>query len=159
MPDDVAGDPDRDDRRRGRLPRPDRSAGCKKVRELCDKHGIMLILDEIQTGMGRTGKMWGFEHFDVVPDIMTVAKGIASGMPVSAVVSDKAIMDKWAPGAHGGTYGGNAVGTAAAYATLEVMRDEDLVGNAAAMGAILMDGSARDSGATTRSSATSAARV
>ena len=74
----------------------------------------MLIMDEIQTGMGRTGKMWGFEHFDVVPDIITVAKGIASGLPVSAVVSDKAIMDKWAPGAHGGTYGGNAVGTAAA---------------------------------------------
>ena len=103
----------------------------KKVRELCDKHGIMLIMDEIQTGVGRTGKMWGFEHFGVEPDIMTVAKGIASGMPVSAVVSDKAIMDKWAPGAHGGTYGGNAVGTAAAYATLQVMKDENLAGNAA----------------------------
>ena len=74
----------------------------KKVRELCDKHGILLIMDEIQTGIGRTGKMWGFEHYDVVPDIITVAKGIASGMPVSAVVSDKAIMDNWAPGAHGG---------------------------------------------------------
>ena len=94
----------------------------QKVRELCDKHGIMLIMDEIQTGVGRTGKMWGFEHFGVVPDIITVAKGIASGMPVSAVVSDKEIMDKWAPGAHGGTYGGNAVGTAAAYATLQVIR-------------------------------------
>jgi len=112
----------------------------KMVRELCDKHGIMLILDEVQSGMGRTGRMWGFEHFDVVPDIMTVAKGIASGLPVAAVVSDKAIMDKWAPGSHGGTYGGNAVGTAAAYATLQVMKDEDLPGNAARMGDLLMAG-------------------
>ncbi|MCC6314108.1 MAG: aminotransferase class III-fold pyridoxal phosphate-dependent enzyme [Thermomicrobiales bacterium] len=112
----------------------------QKVRELCDRHGIMLILDEVQSGMGRTGKMWGFEHFDVVPDIMTAAKGLASGMPVAAVISDKAIMDKWTPGSHGGTYGGNAVGTAAAYATMQVMRDEDLPGNAARMGQILMDG-------------------
>jgi 4-aminobutyrate aminotransferase len=112
----------------------------QKVRELCDKHGILLIMDEIQTGVGRTGKMWGFEHFEVVPDIITVAKGIASGLPVSAVVSDKAIMDKWAPGAHGGTYGGNAVGTAAAYETLRVIKDERLVENAAAMGQRLMDG-------------------
>jgi 4-aminobutyrate aminotransferase len=97
-------------------------------------------MDEIQSGMGRTGKMWGFEHFDVEPDIITVAKGIASGLPVSAVVSDKAIMDKWAPGAHGGTYGGNAVGTAAAYETLQVMRDERLPENAAAMGQLLMAG-------------------
>lgn len=110
------------------------------VRELCTKHGIMMILDEVQTGMGRTGKMWAFEHFGVVPDIMTAAKGIGSGMPVAAVVSDKAIMDKWAPGSHGGTYGGNAVATAAAYATLQVMRDEDLPGNAARMGDILMAG-------------------
>jgi 4-aminobutyrate aminotransferase len=112
----------------------------RMVRELCDRHGIMMIMDEIQSGMGRTGKMWGFEHFDVEPDIITVAKGIASGLPVSAVVSDKAIMDKWAPGAHGGTYGGNAVGTAAAYETLQVMRDERLPENAAAMGQLLMAG-------------------
>jgi 4-aminobutyrate aminotransferase len=112
----------------------------RKVRELCDKHGILLIADEIQTGVGRTGKMWGFEHFGIEPDIITVAKGIASGMPVSAVVSDKAIMDKWAPGAHGGTYGGNAVGTAAAHATLQVMKEERLVENAASMGAALKAG-------------------
>lgn len=111
-----------------------------KVRDLCDKYGILLIMDEIQTGMGRTGKMWGFEHFDVVPDIITVAKGLASGMPVSALVSEKSILDKWAPGAHGGTYGGNAVGTAAAYETLRVIREEGLVENAAAMGQVLMDG-------------------
>lgn len=112
----------------------------QKLRELCDKHGILLIADEIQTGMGRTGKMWGFEHYGIEPDIITVAKGIASGMPVSAVVADKTIMDKWAPGAHGGTYGGNAVGTAAAYATLQVMRDERLPENAAAMGEVLLTG-------------------
>jgi 4-aminobutyrate aminotransferase len=112
----------------------------QKVREMCDKHGILLIMDEIQTGMGRTGKMWGFEHYDVVPDIITAAKGLASGMPVSAIVSDKHILDKWAPGAHGGTYGGNAVGTAAAYETLRVIKDERLVENSAAMGQILMDG-------------------
>lgn len=112
----------------------------QKVRELCDRHGILLIMDEIQTGMGRTGKMWGFEHYDVVPDIIAVAKGIASGLPVGAVVADKAIMDQWAPGAHGGTYGGNAVGTAAAVATLQVIRDEGLVENADRMGKILIDG-------------------
>jgi 4-aminobutyrate aminotransferase len=111
-----------------------------ELRSICDEHGILLIMDEIQTGMGRTGKMWAFEHFDVVPDIVTVAKGIASGMPVSAVVSSKAIMDNWAPGAHGGTYGGNAVGTAAAAATLRVMREEQLPENAAAMGERLMAG-------------------
>jgi len=110
------------------------------VRELCDRHGIMLIMDEIQSGMGRTGKMWGFEHFDVVPDIMTTAKGLGSGMPVSAVVANRKIMDRWAPGSHGGTYGGNAVGTAAVAATLEVIQDEGLVENAARMGDILLDG-------------------
>jgi 4-aminobutyrate aminotransferase len=112
----------------------------QKLRELCDKHGILLILDEIQTGVGRTGKMWGFEHFDVVPDIITVAKGIASGMPVSAVVANRSLMEKWAPGAHGGTYGGNAVGTAAAYATLKVIKEEKLVENSAKMGTLLSNG-------------------
>ena len=112
----------------------------RMVRELCDRHGIMLIMDEIQSGMGRTGKMWAFEHFDVVPDIMTAAKGLGSGMPVSAVVADRAVMDRWAPGSHGGTYGGNAVATAAVAATLAVIRDEGLVDNAARMGQRLMDG-------------------
>ncbi len=112
----------------------------QNVRRLCDEHAILLVMDEIQSGMGRTGKMWGFEHYDAVPDIMVVAKGIASGMPVSAVVAGRQIMDKWAPGAHGGTYGGNAVGTAAAAATLRVIRDEGLVGNAASRGRQLRDG-------------------
>ena len=112
----------------------------QEIRNICDEHGIMLILDEIQTGVGRTGAMWGFEHFDVVPDIMTVAKGIASGLPVSAVVANKATMDKWPAGAHGGTYGANAVGTAAAAETLRVMRDEHLPENAAEIGDVLMQG-------------------
>ncbi len=110
------------------------------LRTICDQHGILLVMDEIQTGMGRTGKMWGFEHFVVTPDVITVAKGIASGMPVSAVVSSKEIMDSWAPGAHGGTYGGNAVGTAAAAATLRAMREERMPENAAAMGERLIAG-------------------
>ena len=112
----------------------------QEVRNICDEHGILLILDEIQTGVGRTGAMWGFEHFDVVPDIMAVAKGIASGLPVSAVVANKSTMDKWPPGAHGGTYGANAVGTAAAAETLRVMRDEHLPENAAEIGDVLAHG-------------------
>jgi len=112
----------------------------QNVRRLCSDHGILLIMDEIQSGMGRTGTMWAFEHFGVVPDIMTTAKGIASGMPVSAVVSDRALMDRWAPGAHGTTYGGNPVGTAAAVATFQVIRDEGLLANAARMGERLMAG-------------------
>lgn len=112
----------------------------RKVRELCDRHGIMLIMDEIQSGAGRTGTMWCFEHYGVVPDIMTTAKGLGSGMPVSAMVSSREIMDHWAPGAHGSTYGGNAVATAAVVATLEVIKDEHLVENAARMGQLLFDG-------------------
>ncbi|MBX6341915.1 MAG: aminotransferase class III-fold pyridoxal phosphate-dependent enzyme [Thermomicrobiaceae bacterium] len=110
----------------------------RNLRRLCDEHGILLICDEIQTGVGRTGKMWAFEHFDIVPDIITVAKGIASGLPLSAVVANRELMDRWAPGAHGGTYGGNAVACAAGVATFEVMREEDLPGNAARIGNFLM---------------------
>lgn len=108
------------------------------LRRLCDEHGILLICDEIQTGMGRTGKMWSFEHFDVVPDIMTVAKGIASGLPLSAVVANRSLMDSWAPGSHGGTFGGNAVACAAGVATFQVMREEDLPGNAQRIGNYLL---------------------
>ncbi|MCA9860362.1 MAG: aminotransferase class III-fold pyridoxal phosphate-dependent enzyme, partial [Thermomicrobiales bacterium] len=112
----------------------------QEIRSICDEHGIMLILDEIQTGVGRTGTMWAFEQFDVTPDIVTVAKGIASGLPVSAVVANKQTMDKWPPGAHGGTYGANAVGTAAAAETLRVMRDEHLPENAAEIGDVILQG-------------------
>lgn len=106
----------------------------RRLREICDRHGIMLVADEIQTGVGRTGLMWGFEHFGIVPDIITVAKGIASGLPLSAVVSSRANMDKWAPGSHGGTYGGNVVACAAGVATLQAIREERMLENAAAMG-------------------------
>jgi 4-aminobutyrate aminotransferase len=110
----------------------------QNLRRLCDEHGIMLIADEIQTGVGRTGKMWGFEHFDIVPDIVAVAKGIASGLPLSAVVANREVMEMWSPGAHGGTYGGNVIACAAALATLDVMREESLPDNAARVGDFLM---------------------
>jgi 4-aminobutyrate aminotransferase len=110
----------------------------QNLRRLCDQYGILLIVDEIQTGVGRTGRMWAFEHFEIVPDIVTMAKGIASGLPLSAVVASRELMDKWAPGAHGGTYGGNAVACAAGVATFEVMREERLPENAERIGNFLM---------------------
>jgi 4-aminobutyrate aminotransferase len=110
------------------------------LRELCDRHGILLIIDEVQSGFGRTGRWFGFEHYGIVPDIMTVAKGLASGMPLSGVFSRMDLMKKWSPGTHGGTYGGNAVAAAAAAATIRAIRDEDLLGNAQARGMQLMTG-------------------
>jgi 4-aminobutyrate aminotransferase len=110
----------------------------QNLRELCSRHGILLIADEIQTGVGRTGKMWGFEHFDITPDIVAVAKGIASGLPLSAVVASKDLMDQWEPGAHGGTYGGNVIACAAGLATLQVMKEEKLPENAARLGNFIM---------------------
>jgi 4-aminobutyrate aminotransferase len=112
----------------------------KGLRELCDRHGILLILDEVQSGFGRTGKWFAQEHFGVVPDIMTVAKGIASGMPLSGVFSRLELMKKWQTGSHGGTFGGNAVACAAGVATIQAMREEDMPGNAARRGVQLMTG-------------------
>jgi 4-aminobutyrate aminotransferase len=112
----------------------------KSLRELCDKHGILLILDEVQSGFGRTGKWFAFEHFGVVPDIITAAKGIASGMPLSAVFSRTEIMKKLDVGSIGGTYGGNAVACAAAVATIKAMRDEKMLENATERGTQLMTG-------------------
>jgi 4-aminobutyrate aminotransferase len=106
----------------------------KSLREICDQNGIMLIVDEIQSGFGRTGKWFAQEHFDVTPDIMTVAKGIASGMPLSGVFSRLELMKKWQTGTHGGTYGGNAVACAAGVATIQAMRDEKMPENAAVRG-------------------------
>ncbi len=103
------------------------------LRELCDRHGILLIADEIQSGAGRTGKMWAIEHFGVEPDILLSAKGIASGMPLSAMVARASIMEAWDKGAHGSTYGGNPVACAAALATIEQLQD-GLIENAAARG-------------------------
>jgi 4-aminobutyrate aminotransferase len=107
------------------------------LRDICDKYGIMLIADEVQTGFGRTGKFFAMEHYGVTADIIVAAKGIASGLPLSAVMTRKDIMDKWHPGTHGGTYGGNALACAAAVATLDVIIEERLVENSAAMGAVL----------------------
>jgi 4-aminobutyrate aminotransferase len=109
------------------------------LREICDKYGILLIADEVQSGFGRTGKFFAMEHFGVQADIIVAAKGIASGLPLSAVMTRQEIMQRWHPGSHGGTYGGNAVACAAAVATLEVMIEENLVEHSAAMGRVLKD--------------------
>ncbi|MBI3592793.1 MAG: aspartate aminotransferase family protein, partial [Nitrospirae bacterium] len=111
----------------------------RNLRVLCERWGILLILDEVQSGMGRTGRWFASEHSGIVPDIMTVAKGIASGMPLSAVVSKKEIMSRWPPGSHGTTFGGNPVSCAAAIATLEVIEEEGLLGNAMTVGNYAME--------------------
>ena len=107
------------------------------LRERADRHGILLVLDEVQTGWGRTGRFWGHDHFDFRPDILVTAKGIASGFPLSAIAAPGDLMAKAWPGSQGGTYGANAVACAAALATMDVIRDEDLVTNAATQGATL----------------------
>ncbi len=106
-----------------------------KLRELCDKHGILLVFDEVQCGMGRTGKMFAWEHTGVKPDIITLAKGIASGMPLSATIASETIMN-WKPGAHASTFGGNPVACAAANATLDLL-EGGLVENSARIGEFL----------------------
>jgi 4-aminobutyrate aminotransferase len=110
-----------------------------RLREICDKSGIMLIVDEIQSGFGRTGKWFAQEHFNVTPDIMTVAKGIASGLPLSGVFSRLDLMKKWRTGTHGGTFGGNAVACAAGVATIKALRDEMMVENARVRGEQLIN--------------------
>lgn len=112
----------------------------KGLRQICDQHGILLIFDEVQSGFGRTGKWFAQEHFGVTPDIMTVAKGIASGMPLSGVFSRMDLMQKWVPGTHGGTYGGNAVACAAGAATIQAMREEKMIDNARQRGEQLISG-------------------
>ncbi len=106
----------------------------RKLRELCDRHGIMLIADEIQTGFGRTGKFFAIEHSGVEPDLMTVAKSLAAGFPLSAVVGKAGVMDAPDPGGLGGTYGGNPVACAAGLAVMDIMRDEKLPERAARIG-------------------------
>ena len=104
------------------------------LRERCDKHGILLIADEIQAGYGRTGRFWSHQHYDVNPDVLVTAKGLASGYPLSAVAASRALMAEGRPGSQGGTYGANAVACAAALATLDVIEEEDLVAHAADQG-------------------------
>jgi len=107
------------------------------LRELCDRHGILLIVDEVQSGMGRTGKWWAVEGFGVEPDIVCAAKGIASGMPLGAMITRKSVMT-WPKGAHGNTYGGNPIACAASLATIDLIEKEYLQ-NAAEMGEYAMD--------------------
>lgn len=115
----------------------------KGLREICDRHGILLIFDEVQSGFGRTGKWFALEHFNVIPDIITSAKGLASGMPLSGVFSRLDLMKKWETGSHGGTYGGNAIACAAAVATIQAIREEHMLENAEAAGLQLMAGLGR----------------
>jgi 4-aminobutyrate aminotransferase-like enzyme len=110
------------------------------LRRICDEHGILLIVDEVQTGFGRTGKFFAHEHAGITPDIMVMAKGMGSGFPISGIAANQALMSKWQTGTHGGTYGGNVMGCAAAEATIDVIRTERLVENAAERGRQLLDG-------------------
>ena len=109
------------------------------LRDICDRHGILLIADEIQSGAGRTGKMWAVEHWGVKPDILLTAKGIASGMPLGAMVARADLLEAWGPGAHGSTYGGNPVACAAALATIDLL-EGGLIHNAAERGEQALSG-------------------
>src|SRR4051794_41006828 len=111
-----------------------------RLREITRQHGILLIADEVQTGFGRTGEMFAVHHWAVEPDILVMAKGIASGLPLSGIVAPRTMLEKLPPGSHGGTYGGNVVACAAANATLDVIEDEGLVANARSRGAQFLAG-------------------
>jgi 4-aminobutyrate aminotransferase len=113
--------------------------GClPALRELCDRHGILLVVDEVQSGMGRTGKMFAVEHYGVEPDIVCSAKGIASGMPLGAIIAKAGVMD-WPPGSHASTFGGNPVSCRAALATLDLL-EREYMANATARGEQLRAG-------------------
>jgi len=110
------------------------------LRKICNEHGILLIIDEVQTGFGRTGEMFASQVFGVRPDIMAIAKGIANGFPLSATVASRALMSQWLPGAHGTTFGGNPIACAAALAVLDVIKEENLLENCRQMGKRFLDG-------------------
>ena len=112
----------------------------RELRAFCDEHGILLIADEVQSGYGRTGTMWAFEHADIVPDVVVIAKSIANGLPLSGIVSSRELQERWGRGAHGSTYAGNPVACAAGLAVLETIREEGLLANAVARGAELKAG-------------------
>ena len=111
-----------------------------RLREIATRHGILLIVDEVQTGFGRTGRFFAVEHSGVEPDILVIAKGIASGLPLSGIIAREDVLRHWRTSAHGGTFGGNVVSCAAANATIDVIEDEGLVANAAARGEQLLAG-------------------
>ena len=110
----------------------------RDLRRICDQYGILLIADEVQSGMGRTGKMWAIEHFDIRPDIVAAGKGIASGMPLGAMIARSELMT-WEKGAHGSTYGGNPLSCAAALVTIDLI-EKELASNAIEMGRVLIEG-------------------
>src|SRR6202012_5413095 len=116
------------------------AAWLHRLRELCDSHGILLVADEGQSGMGRTGKMWGIENSGGQPDVLISAKGIASGLPLGAFMAKAPLMEKWSAGAHGSTYGGSPVPCAAGLATLDVIAAEGLLDNATMVGEDLLAG-------------------
>ena len=122
----------------GYVPAP--AAFLQGLRALADRHGILLIADEVQSGYGRSGRMWAFEHAGVVPDVILAAKAIANGLPLAAIISSRDLQERWGLGAHGSTYGGNPVACAAGVAVLETIRAEGLVANAAARGEELTRG-------------------
>ena len=111
-----------------------------RLREITALYGILLIADEVQTGFGRTGELFAMQHWGVEPDITVMAKGIASGLPLSGLIAQRSMIALWPPGSHGGTYGGNVVACAAANATLDVIEDEGLVANARERGAQFLAG-------------------
>lgn len=122
----------------GYIPAPKRFI--EGIAERCRNHGILFIADEVQSGFGRTGKMFAVEHFDLQPDIVCMAKGIASGFPFSALGASAELMAKWVPGSHGGTYGGNPIGCAAALATIDVLTEPGFLDNVNARGEQLREG-------------------
>ena len=111
----------------------------KGLRKICDDHGIMLIFDEVQTGIGRTGELYAYQTFGVKPDILTSAKALGGGVPVSAIIAKKEIMDQWPAGAHGGTFGGNPLACAAGLKTLEIIERDHLLDNCKKQGAYFLD--------------------
>jgi 4-aminobutyrate aminotransferase len=110
------------------------------IAELCAQHGILFVADEVQTGFGRTGRMFAIEHTNLIPDVIVMAKGIASGFPISAIGASAELMSQWPTGSHGGTYGGNPIGCAAALATIDVLTEPGFLDNVVERGEQLMDG-------------------
>jgi acetylornithine/N-succinyldiaminopimelate aminotransferase len=110
----------------------------RQVREICDRHGLLLILDEVQTGLGRTGRLFAHEHFGIQPDIMTLAKALAGGAPIGAMLARDRFAEAFSPGTHGSTFGGNPLMTAAALAAVNALFDEGLLERAQTMGAYLV---------------------
>jgi 4-aminobutyrate aminotransferase len=104
------------------------------LREICDRHGALLIVDEVQTGGGRTGKMFAVEHWDVVPDVICLAKSLGGGLPLGAILAKADIMEAWPPAAQGTTFGGNPIACRAGLATLQIIQEENLMDNAVKIG-------------------------